>query len=210
MTETYNSAILNLAVTGIHDLTESNKQHKGVRTPAQESHFLCSWMVDALKTKRFSKLVAEDLTQWIRLGRSQGAGAQLKQLLERIVLQYQDAKTAKLGEALGALLADFSQKNWLVVTDTPLSSKLKLDGDGQSSVVVCADQMKNHLKDTELLKPIALYVRGDENVLAEIALLHGLLISQANKKTTLIKHHKTYLIIPQNQHLNLCLLAKLK
>ncbi|WP_434928462.1 DUF2913 family protein [Shewanella sp. HL-SH5] len=210
MTETYNSAVLNLAVTGIHDLTESNKQHKGVRTPAQESHFLCSWMVDSLKTKRFSKLVAEDLTQWIRLGRSQGAGAQLKQLLERIVLQYQDAKTAKLGEALDALLADFSQKSWLVVTDTPLSSKLKLDGDGQSSVVICAEQMKNHRKDAELLKPIALYVRGDENVLAEIALQHGLLISQANKKTTLIKHHKTYLIIPQNQHLSLCLLARLK
>ncbi|UJF21582.1 DUF2913 family protein [Shewanella sp. OMA3-2] len=210
MTETYNSAVLNLAVTGIHDLTESNKQHKGVRTPAQESHFLCSWMVDSLKAKRFSKLVAEDLTQWIRLGRSQGAGAQLKQLLERIVIQYQDAKAAKLGDALDAVLADFAQQNWLVVTDTPLSSKLKLDGDGQSSVVVCAVQMKSHRKDAELLKPIALYVRGDENVLAEIALQHGLLISQANKKTTLIKHHKTYLVIPKNQHASLCLLARLK
>jgi hypothetical protein len=33
----------------------------GKRTPAQESHFLCTWMADFLKEKRFSRLVMEDL-----------------------------------------------------------------------------------------------------------------------------------------------------
>jgi hypothetical protein len=207
MIETYNAAVLELALAGIHDLTESNKSHKGQRTLAQESHFLCSWMVDALKTKRFSKLVADDLTQWIRLGRSQGAGAQLKLLLERIILQYQTAKTAELALALEAMLADFKQQNWLVVTDTPLSTKLKLEGDGQSSVVICSEQLQLHCKESQIIKPIALYVRGNENTLAKNALAHGLLLSQANKKNSLIKHHKTYLVTPQNQHQSLCLLA---
>lgn len=207
MIETYNAAILELALAGMQDLTESNKSHKGQRTLAQESHFLCSWMVDALKTKRFSKLVADDLTQWIRLGRSQGAGAQLKQLLERIIVQYQTAKTSELGTALDAMIEDFKQQNWLVITDTPLSTKLKLEGDGQSSIVICAEQLLTHRKNKEIVKPVAIYVRGDENSLAKNALAQGLLLSQANKKNSLIKHHKTYMVTPKNLHQSLCLLA---
>ena len=80
--QTYNQAILELALAGLTDLTTSAQAKKAQRTPAQESHFLCNWMVEALKEKRFSKLVAEDLTTWIRMARSQGAGAELKRLLE--------------------------------------------------------------------------------------------------------------------------------
>jgi hypothetical protein len=44
------------------------------RTPAQESHFLCTWMADFLKEKRFSRLVMEDLKTWVQLGRTLGPG----------------------------------------------------------------------------------------------------------------------------------------
>uniref|UniRef100_UPI0040474907 DUF2913 family protein n=1 Tax=Shewanella baltica TaxID=62322 RepID=UPI0040474907 len=204
--QTYNQAVLELARAGLADLTASAQAKKAQRTPAQESHFLCNWMVEALKEKRFSKLVADDLTAWIRMARSQGAGAELKRLLERIVHQYQTVETSEqaLGTALNAMIATLKQAEWLVFTDTEISAKLKLDGDGQSSLVIDTKEFNQHIKDNQLVKPINLYVRADEQTLTRIALSHGLLLSQGNKKTSLVKHHKTYQIFPHNQQPALC------
>lgn len=204
--QTYNQAVLELALAGLADLTASAQTKKAQRTSAQESHFLCNWMVESLKEKRFSKLVADDLTAWIRLARSQGAGAELKRLLERIVYQYQSIETSEpaLGTALNAMIETLKQADWLVFTDTEISAKLKLDGDGQSSLVIDAKEFNQHIKDNQLIKPINLYVRADEQTLTRIALSHGLLLSQGNKKTSLIKHHKTYQIFPKNQQPALC------
>lgn len=204
--QTYNQAVLELALAGLADLTASAQTKKAQRTSAQESHFLCNWMVESLKEKRFSKLVADDLTAWIRLARSQGAGAELKRLLERIVYQYQSVETSEpaLGTALNAMIETLKQADWLVFTDTEISAKLKLDGDGQSSLVIDAKEFNQHIKDNQLIKPINLYVRADEQTLTRIALSHVLLLSQGNKKTSLIKHHKTYQIFPKNQQPALC------
>lgn len=204
--QTYNQAVLELALAGIADLATSAQTKKAQRTAAQESHFLCNWMVESLKEKRFSKLVADDLTTWIRLARSQGAGAELKRLLERIVFQYQSVEKTEptLGIALNAMIDELKQDNWLVFTDTEISAKLKLDGDGQSSLVIDVKEFNQHIKDNQLIKPINLYVRADEQALTRIALSHGLLLSQGNKKTSLIKHHKTYQIYPNNQLPALC------
>ncbi|ABN62574.1 DUF2913 family protein [Shewanella baltica] len=204
--QTYNQAVLELALAGLADLTASAQTKKAQRTSAQESHFLCNWMVESLKEKRFSKLVADDLTAWIRLARSQGAGAELKRLLERIVHQYQTVETSEqaLGTALNAMIVTLKQAEWLVFTDTEISAKLKLDGDGQSSLVIDAKEFNQHIKDNQLVKPINLYVRADEQTLTRIALSHGLLLSQGNKKTSLVKHHKTYQIFPHNQQPALC------
>ncbi|MGI2130859.1 DUF2913 family protein [Shewanella baltica] len=204
--QTYNQAVLELALAGLADLTASAQTKKAQRTSAQESHFLCNWMVESLKEKRFSKLVADDLTAWIRLARSQGAGAELKRLLERIVHQYQTVETSEqaLGTALNAMIETLKQAEWLVFTDTEISAKLKLDGDGQSSLVIDAKEFNQHIKDNQLVKPINLYVRADEQTLTRITLSHGLLLSQGNKKTSLVKHHKTYQIFPHNQQPALC------
>lgn len=206
--QTYNQAVLELARAGLADLTASAQAKKAQRTASQESHFLCNWMVEALKEKRFSKLVADDLTAWIRMARSQGAGAELKRLLERIVHQYQSVENShvELGTALNAMIAELTQLEWLVFTDTEINTKLKLDADGQSSLVIDVKEFTQHIQDNQLIKPINLYVRADEQLLTQIALSHGLLISQGNKKTSLIKHHKTFQIYPHNQLPALCLL----
>lgn len=206
--QTYNQAVLELALAGLADLTASAQTRKAQRTPAQQSHFLCNWMVESLKEKRFSKLVADDLTAWIRLARSQGAGADLKQLLERIVFQYQTVEQSEptLGTALNAMINTLKQTDWLVFTDTEINTKLKLDGEGQSSLVIDARALAQHIHDGQLIKPINLYVRADEQQLTRIALSHGLLLSQGNKKSSLIKHHKAYRIYPDNQLPSLCLL----
>lgn len=207
--QTYNQAILELALTGLADLAASGQTKKAQRTPAQESHFLCNWMVESLKQKRFSKLVADDLTAWIRLARSQGAGANLKDLLETIVHQYQTVeKTQLLGAALNTMLDELKQANWLVFTDTEVTAKLRLDADGQSSLVIDKKDFLQHIKDNKLIKPIHLYVRADEQQFTRIALSHGLLLSQGDKKTSLIKHHKNYTIYPDNQLPALCQLLK--
>ncbi|GGP80071.1 DUF2913 family protein [Shewanella ulleungensis] len=208
-TETYNQALLTLALAGIDAINTSASQHKAPRTPAQESHFLCNWMVESLKTKRFSKLVADDLTSWIRQARSQGAGAQLKRLLTCIADQYQQANDSAIatGAGLKNLLAELTEQNWVIITDTDIDAKLKLDSVGQSSLIISAKEFNQHIIDDNIVKPISMYIRGDENQVARLALAQGILLSQGNKKTTLIKHHKTYTLRPKNLHPSLCLLC---
>ena len=213
-TQTYNQAILEVAEAGIQALQESAANQKATRTPAQESHFLCAWLVESFRVKRFSKCVAEDLSAWIRMARSQGAGAMLPQLFERIAKQYRQVEQSELTQLQGVtqMLSELESEDWFVISDSAFSdnrgTKLKLAGNGQSSLVVCELQLENHFDGEKLVKSLPIYVRGDENYFAEKALDKGLLVSQGNKKSSLIKHHKTYVIAPNNRLTDLCLLVK--
>ena len=104
---TYNQALLEMASQSLAELARTGAQKAGKRTPAQESHFLCTWMADSLKEKRYSRLGMEDLKAWVQLGRTLGAGADLKGLLERIIRQYERAMAEPSGQGglLAALLA---------------------------------------------------------------------------------------------------------
>ncbi|WP_378081773.1 DUF2913 family protein [Aeromonas bestiarum] len=208
----YNQALLDMATQSLAELARTAEQKAGKRTPAQESHFLCTWMADSLKEKRFSRLVMEDLKGWIQQGRTLGAGADLKGLLERIAFQYArvQADSQQLGTRLAAMLAELESAGWLVFTDSEVSAKLRLQGQGQSSLVISSREYGEHLVQGELVKPLTLYARCDENQLAEAAFRHGLLLSQGNKKTTLVKHHKAYSLVPANLQPALALLAEAK
>ncbi|MGY3903821.1 DUF2913 family protein [Aeromonas lusitana] len=209
-TQGYNQALLDMATLSLAELARTAEQKAGKRTPAQESHFLCTWMADSLKEKRFSRLVMEDLKEWIQQGRTLGAGADLKGLLERIVCQYGRAmaEPVQLGAKLAALLAELEEAGWLVFTDVEVDAKLRLQGQGQSSLVISSREYGEHIEGGELVKPLTLYVRGDEPRLASAAFGQGLLLSQGNKKTTLVKHHKAYRLMPGNAQSALALLAK--
>ena len=207
---TYNQALLEMAIQSLAELARTAEQKAGKRTPAQESHFLCTWMADSLKEKRFSRLVMEDLKAWVQLGRTLGAGADLKGLLERIAFQYQCAMTnpQQLGAKLAALLDELATAGWLVLTESEVNAKLRLQSGGQASLVVSHSEYQGHIEAGELVKPLTLYVRGDEKVLAEAAFKHGLLLSQGNKNTTLVKHHKAYRLMPDNAQPALALLSE--
>lgn len=206
----YNQALFDMATQSLAELARTAEQKAGKRTPAQESHFLCTWMADSLKEKRFSRLVMEDLKGWIQQGRTLGAGADLKGLLERIVCQYGRAMAVpeQLGARLAALLAELESMGWLVFTDSELDAKLRLLSQGQSSLVISASEYQGHIAEGELLKPLTLYVRGDEKQLAQAAFAQGLLLSQGDKKATLVKHHKAYRLVPANAQPALALLAE--
>ena len=96
---------------------------------------------------------------------------------------------------------------WLVFTDSELHTRQRLLSQGQSSLIISASEYQGHIEGGELVKPLTLYVRGDEQVLAEAAFARGLLLSQGNKKTTLVKHHKAYRLMPGNAQPALALLA---
>ncbi|MBP4043337.1 DUF2913 family protein [Aeromonas sp. SrichE-2G] len=206
---TYNQALFDMASQSLAELARTAAQKSGKRTPAQESHFLCTWMADSLKEKRFSRLVMEDLKAWVQLGRTLGAGADLKGLLERIVSQYERAmaEPVQLGARLADLLAELEAAGWLVLTTSEVNAKLRLQSGGQSSLIISASEYQGHIEAGELVKPLTLYVRGDERVLAEAAFARGLLLSQGNKKTSLVKHHKSYRVMPGNEQPALALLA---
>ncbi|MGS3183970.1 DUF2913 family protein [Aeromonas taiwanensis] len=206
---TYNQALFDMASQSLAELARTAAQKSGKRTPAQESHFLCTWMADSLKEKRFSRLVMEDLKAWVQLGRTLGAGADLKGLLERIVSQYERAmaEPVQLGTRLADLLAELEAAGWLVLTTSEVNAKLRLQSGGQSSLIISTSEYQGHIEAGELVKPLTLYVRGDERVLAEAAFARGLLLSQGNKKTSLVKHHKSYRVMPGNEQPALALLT---
>ncbi|WP_421184412.1 DUF2913 family protein [Aeromonas enteropelogenes] len=207
---TYNQALLEMAGQSLAELARTAEQKAGKRTPAQESHFLCSWMAESLKEKRFSRLVMEDLKEWVQLGRTLGAGADLKGLLERIVSQYERAMAAptQLGTRLNALLAELAAAGWLVITESEINAKLRLQSGGQPSLIISASEYGEHIEDGELTRPLTLYVRGDEQLLAQAAFTHALLLSQGNKKGSLVKHHKAYRVMPGNAQPARALLAE--
>ncbi|ABZ75545.1 conserved hypothetical protein [Shewanella halifaxensis HAW-EB4] len=197
---TYNQAVLEFAIAGLEALSQASAKSSSVRTPTAESHFLCSWMVTALKQRTFSKLVADDLTLWVRQGRSMGAGAELKTLLEKIKAQYSfiaDKQTG-LGLSLKSMLAELESQDWIVITDEEVTKKLKLDSDGCNSLVISDEQFSQRIDGDEIIKPITLYVRADEIEFAKLAYRHNLLLSPGNKKSSLIKHHKAYQVWPKN------------
>lgn len=209
---TYNQAVLAFAIAGLDALAEASAKSSSVRTPAAESHFLCSWMVTALKQRTFSKLVAEDLTLWIRQARSMGAGAELKTLLEKIKAQYSyiSDKQTGLGASINNMIAALESQEWLIITDQEVTKKLKLDSDGCNSLIISDDQFTQRIVGDELIKPITIFVRADETLLAKIAYQHNLLLSPGNKKASLIKHHKAYQVWPRNEQPALTILLALQ
>ncbi|MCH4293196.1 DUF2913 family protein [Shewanella sp. 3B26] len=204
----YNQTLLSMASDALDALAASSAGSSHA-TAAQQSHFLCSWMAQALKDKRYAKCIADDLTQWVRQGRSLGADANLTSLLERIRSQYtalMQSPTA-LGSALASMLDAAREQDFIVYSDTPIKTKLKLDADGQASMIVCADEYQANIRDGELIKPISLYVRCNEQVLARLAFEHGLMLTLGDKKASLIKHHKAYRLYPDNELPSLALLT---
>ncbi|WP_299796474.1 DUF2913 family protein [uncultured Shewanella sp.] len=203
----YNQAILEFAQAGIAALEERASKTNTIKTAAAESHFLCNWMASALKKRRFSKLIANELTQWIRDGRSMGAGAQLPSLLARIDEQYRSAMSnQQLGQSLKLFLSELEGNDWVVILDEEVSTKLKLDSDGESSLVISHEQYEGHIDGNHLIKPITLFVRANEQELARLAVKHNILLSQGDKKASLIKHHKAYRVFPNNEQPSLALL----
>jgi hypothetical protein len=196
----YNQAILIFANAGLAALAEAAETSSSLKTPAGESHFLCSWMVTALKKRTFSKLIADDLTFWIRQARSMGAGAELKLLLQKISQQYTyiAGKQQGLALSLKAMLTELESNDWVIITDQEVTKKLKLNSDGRCSLIISDDQFTQRIDGDELIKPITLYVRAPEQAFAEMAYKHDLLLSPGNKKTSLIKHHQSYRIWPKN------------
>ncbi|NRB24540.1 DUF2913 family protein [Shewanella sp.] len=205
----YNQALIEITQAGLAALEERSKGKNVVQTPAAESHFLCNWMVQALKDRRFSKLIAKELTQWIRDARSMGAAAQLTSVLQRIEGQYLAAEQNQaVGASLNAMISELKENDWVVILDSEVTTKLKLDSCGQDSLVISVEQYDGHIDGDKLTKTITLYVRANEQELARIAAKHGLLLSQGNKKASLIKHHKAYRVFPDNQGPAMALLVE--
>lgn len=205
---TYNQAIIEFAQAGLAALETRSTSKNVVKTADAESHFLCNWMAQALKERRFSKLIAKELSKWVRDGRSMGANAQLASLLQRISSQYQAAEQNQaVGASLNAMLLELNDNDWLVIVDSEVTTKLKLDSNGQNSLVISDEQYEGHIKGDNLSKSITLYVRSNEQELAQIAAKHGLLLSQGDKKASLIKHHKAYKLCPNNQQAEMALLV---
>lgn len=217
MTENYHQALLSLAQTALTALEKKVSCSSNLTTSAAQSHFLCSYLVQAQKQKLFSKLVAKDIDSWIRDGRSLGANAALPALLKRIVTQYQAAVPAEqVGVKLHELLNDCEQQSWVVITDKALThkarthassrAKLKLSSQGNNSLIIDNQEFQSAQVDGKLTAPVTLYIRANEQLVAKLALEHGLLLSQGDKKASLIKHHKAYQLNPNNRQNALALL----
>ncbi|WP_163932483.1 DUF2913 family protein [Paraferrimonas sp. SM1919] len=197
--QNYNQAIIEFVDAALTEL-EQWRGDSAAKSGKAENHFLTHWIVTAIKKQRFSNLIAKQLHAFVSQARSKGAGANLVAQLQDIQAQYQQVQGYEqgMGERLTALLEDVEAHDWETEFEDVLDEKIMIKGIGKPIVVLCASEYPATIVDGEFTKPVRLFVRGDAQAFAKLALKHKLLVSQGVKKTSLVKYHLTYTMYPQN------------
>ena len=189
-------------------LTELNASQASGRTPhnpLSEAHYLGAWVTTAIKKKRFDATVLETLKGWQRQARSLGKNAGLKEqfiYLEKCYSQVLDADKQVQPvsiEQLNKLYAKLNDQQWMVTTDLEIGEKLNRHSGGKDSLIVCADKISHSFDEQGILiKPISLYVRGNQQTIIDLAFEQDLLLYKKTDYKSKVKYHGEFIVYPNN------------
>lgn len=205
MSTVYYQEIQHVVNQGLAELNEEQARGRVPKNPVSETHFIVRWVTKAIKTHRFDRCVVKDLMGWQQEGRSKGTSAGLKVRFEHISALYGrvvpvDSDVEKITQdEITALLAQFEDESWFVVTDHEISGKAKLFSDGDNSLVVCKAKLESVFDAGVLVKPLTCYVRGNHNEFLEMTAKAGLLVHKKSDYKSIVKYHGEYQIWPENQ-----------
>ncbi|GAA4872537.1 DUF2913 family protein [Ferrimonas pelagia] len=205
MSSRFNFEIYTLATTGLTELAQAQESGRVPRAPISEAHYFSAWVTRAIKQQRFAHSTAKQLKAWQKQARTQGKGAALKDLFERIAAIYgpllhgTEEMAMVTMRQLEALAEEADAAGWVVEPEEVIDGPFIHHTDGQGSLVLCAKQQQTHfLNDDELIKPISLYLRGDMSAFIAMAYRHGLLLHKVTDYKSLVKYHGEYLLYPAN------------
>ncbi|MCG6200883.1 DUF2913 family protein [Psychromonas antarctica] len=201
----FSQEIYTLINDALTELTASQASGRTPHNPLSEAHYLGAWVTNAMKKKRFDAIVLATLKGWQRQARSFGKDAGLKeqflflqncynQVLD-VDKQVQPVHLAQLKQ----LFTILSDKQWMVTTDLEVGEKLNRHSGGKESLIVCAQQLSNHFDEQGILiKPLSLYVRGNQQTIVDLAFTQDLLLYKITDYKSKVKYHGEFIVYPNN------------
>lgn len=199
----YNQHLLNLVNNGLADLAEAQTHKRSLQNPRAETHFLGTWLITALKEKRFDSCLATDLNLWLQESRTLGHKAEFKQRFEKISQVYTkicERENKNLTQfILEDILTELDEAGWLLETDVAVTPKLRLSSSGENSLVICADVYDKAFSDTDgvLESPLSVFIRHGDQAFIDKMFAHGYLVFASNTRS-IVKKHNRYLLRPFN------------
>ena len=201
----FSQEIYKLINSALTELDASQASGKTARNPLSEAHYLGAWVTMAMKKKRFDTVVLETLKGWQRQARSLGKDAGLKEqfiYLEKCYSRVLDADKQVQPvtiEQLNKLYAALTEQQWMVTTDLEVGDKLNRHSGGKDSLIVCAEKIANSFDiQGTLTKPLSLYVRGNQQIIIDLAFKQNLLLYKKTDYKSKVKYHGEFVIYPNN------------
>jgi len=191
-------------------LAEMAKEHESGRLSngsVANNLYLVRWVTKAIKSQQFSRLVADDLTRWQKMGRSKGDKAGLMLTFERISKYYQqcfpqgEPERVIRDKEIDAFLDMMEQNGWEVSTSEPLvgCGKVQIFTEGPNSLALCSEQCDSCFDGEEMVKPMSWFVRGHHADFVEKASAAGFMVHKVTDYKSNVKYHGEYLIFPANR-----------
>lgn len=201
----FSQEIYKLIDSALTELAASQKSGRTPKNSLSEAHYLAAWVTTALKSKRFDAIVFATLKNWQKQARSLGKNAGLKEqfiYLEKCysrVLDSDKQVQAVNIEQLNRLYTDLSDNNWMVNTDLEVGDKLNRHSGGLDSLIVCAEKISSSFDEQGVLvKPLSLYVRGNQQTIIDFAFAENLLLYKITDYKSKVKYHGEYIVYPNN------------
>jgi len=199
--------LLNSALT---ELSDSKTRGKTPNNVLSEAHYLGAWVTTAMKKKRFDSILLATLKNWQRQARSLGGNSKLKEQFTYLIKCYnqvlddnKEVQSVNIKQ-LNTLYEKLSEDQWMVTTDINVGEKLNRFSGGQASLIVCRDQINNCFDEQgKLIKPLSLYVRGDQQKIVNDAFALNLLLYKKTDYKSKVKYHGEFIIYPENDGLSL-------
>lgn len=201
----FSQEVYKLINNALTELTASQASGRTPHNPLSEAHYLGAWVTNAIKKKRFDSIVLATLKGWQRQARSLGKDAGLKGQFTYLkkcysrVLDAQEEVQAVHIEQFHQLYAALDNEQWLVTTDLTVGDRLNRHSGGKESLIVCTEQMQNSFNEQGLLiKPVSLYIRGNQQTVVDFAFAQSLLLYKITDYKSKVKYHGEFIVYPNN------------
>ncbi|MBL4831312.1 MAG: DUF2913 family protein [Aliivibrio sp.] len=204
MSSIYYQEIQHVVNQSLQEMREQQNRGRVPKNALSETHFLVHWVTKALKTHQFDRCVVADLVKWQKLGRTKGTLSDLLNTFIRISELYAqvtpiDREREPLTEAdFETLIHGLESQDWIVEIDEELSGKVRLESEGENSLVFCSKQLATVFENEQLVAPISCYVRGDHQRFLQMATKAGILMHKQSDYKSIVKYHGEYVIYPKN------------
>lgn len=201
----FSQEIYKLIETALSDLSASQQSGRTPNNTLSEAHYLGAWVTTAIKSKRFDASLIETLKGWQRQARSLGKNAGLKDqfiYLQQCYSQVldEDKQVQNVNEQqFSSLYNVLQEQDWMVTTDLVVGDRLNRHSGGKNSLIICAKQIQDCFDDeTILVKPISLYIRGNQQDLVDLAFTENLLLYKKTDYKSNVKYHGEFIVYPKN------------
>jgi hypothetical protein len=196
----YTSTLISVINEGLSALSNSVESGKTPNNPVSRTHYLHTWISQAIKLQSFDTGILKTLQLWQQHARTTGTKSGLVRQFERLQVLFSSVDSVELNKKLleGALNT-LAEKGWLLTTDHPILRKVSHATQGQASLVICCEQWQKAFDENGVwVKPFSFYVRGDHDALLQDVHQMGLLLFKVTDYKSLVKFHGEYRLFPEN------------